>query len=43
MSGFTKLGEKKGRLRVGRKDEGERRGERSEDKGRGGEGRAVRV
>ena len=39
MSSFTKLGEKKGRLSVGRKDEGER----SEDKGRGGEGRAVRV
>ena len=25
------------------REEGERRGERSEDKGRGGEGRAVRV
>ena len=34
MSSFTKLG-KKGRLT---KDEGERRGERSEDKGGGGEG-----
>ena len=38
MSSFTKLGKKKGRLRVGMKDEGERRGEKSEDKGRGGEG-----
>ena len=33
MSGFIKLGEKT----VGTKDESERRGESSEDKGRGGE------
>ena len=37
MSGFTKLGEKKGRLRVGRKDEGERRGERIREEGVRGE------
>ena len=45
MSSFTKLGKKKGRLRVGTKDEGERRGEkvRIREEGVRGEGRGVRI